>query len=139
MVCLERINARSLAPEALDPWMPADGFPLIVADLSFISLLPVLPALRALGSAGATLVALVKPQFELGAQALDRHGIVRDPQAPAKAFAIVAARAHALGWLDCRQIESPIAGGDGNRECLLVARWPRSASPGAPSHRTPSR
>ena len=85
------------------------------------------------------LVALVKPQFELGAQALDRHGIVRDPQAPVKAFAIVAAQARALGWTDCRHHDSPIAGGDGNREGFLVARWPRTAVPGAPSHRTPSR
>lgn len=139
VVCLERINARALTPEALGPSMPTGGFSLIVADLSFISLLPVLPALCALGAEGAMLVALVKPQFELGAQALDRHGIVRDPQAPAKAFAIVAAKARALGWTDCRYLDSPIAGGDGNREGFLVARWPRMTTPGAPFHRTPSR
>jgi len=139
VVCLERVNARALGPEALGSSMPPGGFPLIVADLSFISLLPVLPALYALGSDGATLVALVKPQFELGAQALDRHGVARDPQAPARAFAIVAARAQALGWADCRPIDSPIAGGDGNRECFLVARWPRPAAQAAPSHRTPPR
>jgi 23S rRNA (cytidine1920-2'-O)/16S rRNA (cytidine1409-2'-O)-methyltransferase len=139
VACFERINARTLTPDTLGPSMPVGGFPLIVADLSFISLLPVLPALRALGSASAMLVALVKPQFELGAQALDRHGIARDPQAPAKAYAIVATQAQALGWTDCRPIDSPIAGGDGNRECFLVARWPRSAAPDAHSHRTSSR
>jgi 23S rRNA (cytidine1920-2'-O)/16S rRNA (cytidine1409-2'-O)-methyltransferase len=139
VVCLERINARALAREMFGPAMPPDGFPLIVADLSFISLLPVLPALRELGAAGAWLVALVKPQFELGPQALDRHGVARDPQAPAKAFARVVGQAQALGWEDCRMVDSPIAGGDGNRECFLVARWPRLALQAAPSHRTPPR
>ena len=137
VMCIEGINARALTPASLGAAMPAGGFEVVVVDVSFISLSLVLPALGPLSAPGAALVALVKPQFELGAQALDRHGVVRDPQAPARALAAVRAGAEALGWTCVGQLDSPIAGGDGNRESLLIARWPSTAGrPDSPDRMT---
>lgn len=135
VVCLEGINARSLDAATLGAAMPAGGFPVIVIDVSFISLSRVLPALGPLSAPGALLVALVKPQFELGAQALDRQGIVRDPLGPARALAEVRACAQALGWACSGELDSPIAGGDGNRESLLIAHWPPTAGRAASTDR----
>jgi 23S rRNA (cytidine1920-2'-O)/16S rRNA (cytidine1409-2'-O)-methyltransferase len=135
VVCLEGLNARALDAQALGAAMPPDGFAVIVVDVSFISLSRVLPALGPLSAPGALLVALVKPQFELGPQALDRHGIVRDPEGPARALAAVRGCVGTLGWACIGQLDSPIAGGDGNRESLLIARWPASATRAAPPPR----
>jgi 23S rRNA (cytidine1920-2'-O)/16S rRNA (cytidine1409-2'-O)-methyltransferase len=101
----------------------------MVVDVSFISLRLVLPALAGLAAPGAVLIALVKPQFEVGPAGLDRRGIVRDPQAWATVRETIIASAadsgRALaGWLD-----SPIPGGDGNREFFLHATRDRARVP----------
>lgn len=121
VLSLERVNVRHL-PEGLPPDHPAPEF--LTADLSFIALAKALPAALALAAPGAVLVALVKPQFEAGAGALDRHGIVRDPAARQAALDGVAAFLLAAGWAVIGTTESPIAGGDGNREWLIAARKP---------------
>ncbi|MCL4746972.1 MAG: TlyA family RNA methyltransferase [Burkholderiaceae bacterium] len=126
----EGINARSIDAATLGDAMPARRFALIVVDVSFISLALVLPALAALAASDCTLVALVKPQFEVGREGLDKRGVVRDPEAGRGVRERIGQAAHAAGWAARNWIDSPIAGGDGNREFLLVARRANDA-PGA--------
>jgi 23S rRNA (cytidine1920-2'-O)/16S rRNA (cytidine1409-2'-O)-methyltransferase len=111
----EGLNARDLAPGTVPPpdW--------IVADLSFIGLEKALPPALALARPGAVLVALVKPQFEAGPGAVGRGGIVRDPAVHAAVRARVAGFLRGQGWDVIHEGESPIAGGDGNREFLVAA------------------
>jgi 23S rRNA (cytidine1920-2'-O)/16S rRNA (cytidine1409-2'-O)-methyltransferase len=119
VVVRDRINVRHLRPDDL----PERG-DLAVIDVSFISLRLVLPALIPLLAPGAPVVALVKPQFEVGPARVGKGGIVRDPQARADALAQVSAAAAALGYEVCGQTESPITGAKGNVEFLLLLRTP---------------
>jgi 23S rRNA (cytidine1920-2'-O)/16S rRNA (cytidine1409-2'-O)-methyltransferase len=114
---LDRVNVR-LAPADLLP-EPVD---LIVVDVSFISLRLVLPALPQWARPGADLVALVKPQFEVGRADVGKGGIVRDEAARARALAEVRAAAAALGYQVLGDTVSPITGGKGNIELLLHLR-----------------
>ncbi len=113
------INCRRLAAADLGAALPAGGFDLIVGDLSFISLTAVLPVLPALLAAGGDLLLLVKPQFEVGKRGVGKGGIVRDPalygSVEAKLRQAAAEQNLAVrAWLD-----SPITGGDGNREFFI--------------------
>ncbi len=113
----EGLNARDLT--AADIGEEVDA---VVADVSFISLKLALPPALALTRAGAWGVFLVKPQFEVGRDALGKRGIVRDAAAAERAAADLAAwTKSALGWRVTGVIPSPVAGGDGNREFLLGA------------------
>lgn len=114
VVVLDRTNIRNATPDLLP--QPAD---LGVIDVSFISLGLVLPALRGLLAPGAPLVALVKPQFEVGRAHVGKGGIVRDQAARRQAVADVAAKARALGYAVRGETLSPITGGKGNVEYLL--------------------
>src|SRR5690606_21287984 len=104
------------------PEAQSHPFELVVADLSFISLRLVLPALAGLARPGALLVALVKPQFEAGREALDARGIVRSDAAIERVREEVGTAAGAAGWTVRDWIASPIDGGDGNREFFIHAR-----------------
>ncbi|MBA2676083.1 TlyA family RNA methyltransferase [Ramlibacter sp.] len=113
---LEKVNARELQAAQV-----GTGFDLVCGDLSFISLTLVLPALAPLLKPGGHLLLLVKPQFELQPAQIGKGGIVRDAglystveQRLRKACA--AAELQVRGWHD-----SPIAGGDGNREFFIHA------------------
>ncbi|MCG8560197.1 MAG: TlyA family RNA methyltransferase [Hyphomicrobiales bacterium] len=121
VVALEGVDARDLTPELVPGPVEA-----IVADVSFISLTLVLPKVLALTAPGTWLVALIKPQFEAGRDALGKGGIVRDPAAWARATDKVG------GWLAAQPewivdgvIPSPIEGAGGNREFLIGARHGR--------------
>jgi 23S rRNA (cytidine1920-2'-O)/16S rRNA (cytidine1409-2'-O)-methyltransferase len=116
---VDRTNIRT-APADLLP-APVD---LIVIDVSFISLRLVLPALPPLGKPGAPVVALVKPQFEVGRADVGKGGIVRDDAARARALDEVRAAALALGYAVQGDTVSPITGGKGNVEFLLALRLP---------------
>lgn len=94
---------------------------LIVTDVSFISLAKALPAALALAAAGAELVALVKPQFEVGRGRVGKGGLVKDEAARADALAGVVAWLEEIGWRVLATADSPVTGGDGNREFLLRA------------------
>jgi 23S rRNA (cytidine1920-2'-O)/16S rRNA (cytidine1409-2'-O)-methyltransferase len=98
-------------------------FDLVVADLAFVSLCAVAPALSALAKKGADLIALVKPQFEVGKDLVGR-GVVRD--AALRQVAVDKVRlCFAAGGLDTVEVtESPITGEHGNLEYLLWARKP---------------
>jgi 23S rRNA (cytidine1920-2'-O)/16S rRNA (cytidine1409-2'-O)-methyltransferase len=117
VVVLERTNARRLtAAEITD----APGF--VVCDASFIGLEAVLPAVLALARTGATLVALIKPQFEVGPARVGKGGVVRDPALHQEVCTRIAAWLPGQGW-DVLGIEpSPILGPEGNREFLVAAR-----------------
>jgi 23S rRNA (cytidine1920-2'-O)/16S rRNA (cytidine1409-2'-O)-methyltransferase len=117
VVSLEGVDARSLT-SALIP----DAPDLIVTDVSFIGLAKALPAALALARGGADLVALVKPQFEVGPEAVGKGGLVKDEAARARALADVSAFLEASGWAVRASADSPIVGGDGNREYLLWAQ-----------------
>jgi 23S rRNA (cytidine1920-2'-O)/16S rRNA (cytidine1409-2'-O)-methyltransferase len=118
VVVLERVNARYLArshvPEAPD---------LIVCDASFIGLETVLPAALALAGEAARLVALIKPQFEVGAARVGKGGVVRDPALHREVCERISAWLGAQsGWRVAGVIESPIRGPEGNVEFLIAAR-----------------
>lgn len=116
---LEKCNARQLERAQVDP--DGEGFALIVGDLSFISLTLVLPAIATCMDAHTQLLMLVKPQFELQPQQLGKGGIVRDAALYAQVQQRITAACEALG-LQLRQwLDSPIAGGDGNREFFVWA------------------
>ncbi|MBH0238121.1 TlyA family RNA methyltransferase [Methylobrevis sp. L22] len=115
---IEGLNARDLGPEHL-----AAPPEIVVSDVSFISLTLALPPALALAAPGADLVALVKPQFEVGRAGIGKGGLVRDPAAgKAAAERIADWLGGRDGWRISGLIPSPLAGGDGNEEYLLGAR-----------------
>jgi 23S rRNA (cytidine1920-2'-O)/16S rRNA (cytidine1409-2'-O)-methyltransferase len=117
VISLEAQDARALTGR--DVTMPVSA---IVADVSFISLEKVLPAALALATAGTWLVALVKPQFEAGREAIGKGGIVRDAAVrDAQAAKVAAWLAGQPGWQVVGIMPSPIDGGSGNQEFLLGA------------------
>lgn len=93
---------------------------LVTCDVSFISLELVLPAVLPLAEQGAKLVALIKPQFEVGPGHV-KKGIVKDPLLLHAARERIAGLVLSLGWCIAGEIASPIEGGDGNHEFLLGA------------------
>jgi 23S rRNA (cytidine1920-2'-O)/16S rRNA (cytidine1409-2'-O)-methyltransferase len=114
----ERTNVRDLAAGDLGP-----PFPLVVADLSFISLRAVLDSLVALAAPAADLVLLVKPQFEAGrAEASRGRGVIRDPEVWRRVLDDVGGALRARGAAIMGAMVSPITGADGNVEFLLHAR-----------------
>jgi 23S rRNA (cytidine1920-2'-O)/16S rRNA (cytidine1409-2'-O)-methyltransferase len=115
MVSLEGTDIRTL-----DPGRLAERPDLVTFDTSFISLELVLPAALALTRPPASLLALVKPQFEAGPNAV-KKGIVRDPRIHRAVSERIAAVIAALGWTVTGVVPSPIAGGDGNRELFIAA------------------
>ena len=114
---LERTNARLLAPADL-PESPD----LAVADVSFISLTLVLPAVARVLSPRGEIVALVKPQFEVGKGEVGKGGVVRDETKRAGAVARVRAAAESLGFAIAGEAESVLSGPKGNREVFLWGR-----------------
>jgi 23S rRNA (cytidine1920-2'-O)/16S rRNA (cytidine1409-2'-O)-methyltransferase len=125
VVSLEQTDIRNLDPARLPE--PPD---LIVIDVSFVSLTKVLSAALRLARRPARLVALIKPQFELGRRRL-KNGVVRDETAQRAACEAVVAAAVVLGCRVLGVVPSPIAGGDGNVEFLLGACLGESARVGS--------
>ncbi len=122
VVVMERCNARYLTAEQVP-----DPIQLIVCDASFISLTQVLPAAMALAKPGAGLIALIKPQFEVGKGQVGKGGIVRDPaQHQAVCEKILAFLDGEAGWQVQGLTESPIKGPDGNLEFLVAAQRTRA-------------
>ena len=118
VVSLEGVDARSLS--AAEVPEPVNA---IVADVSFISLTKVLPVPLSLSAPGAWLIALIKPQFEAGREAVGKGGIVRDPADRQRAVDLVRSwLARQPGWHVDGVIESPLPGGSGNQEFLIGAR-----------------
>jgi 23S rRNA (cytidine1920-2'-O)/16S rRNA (cytidine1409-2'-O)-methyltransferase len=131
---LEKTNARYLQADDI-----AEPVAFIAMDVSFISATQVLPAvIRATklldiapvavpNQEACEIVVLVKPQFEVGRELVGKGGIVRDESAQQAAVAKVETALAQLGCVRSGWIESPILGGEGNREFLLHAEIPRPA------------
>ena len=118
VVVLDRTNARNLTAAQVPE--PAD---IVVCDASFIGLRTVLPAALALARPGAWLLALIKPQFEVGRERLGKGGVVRDPELHAEVCADIRGWLEGLGgWEVLGITESPITGPEGNREFLIGGR-----------------
>ena len=118
VVAKEGINARDLSPLHV-PEAPQ----AITADVSFIGLQLALPPALTMAAPGAWLVALVKPQFEVGRLKLGRGGIVRDLEAQMEALSTIKSFISAQSrWAVLGHIDSPILGGEGNREFLVAAQ-----------------
>jgi 23S rRNA (cytidine1920-2'-O)/16S rRNA (cytidine1409-2'-O)-methyltransferase len=116
---MEGTDARKLSNGLI-----AEPVTAIVADVSFISLTKALPAALKLAAPGCWLVALLKPQFEAGPEAVGKGGVVRDEAARQSALESV------RDWIDGQPrwkvtgvVQSPIEGGDGNIEFLIGAQY----------------
>jgi 23S rRNA (cytidine1920-2'-O)/16S rRNA (cytidine1409-2'-O)-methyltransferase len=116
VVSLEGTDARSLTSVQI-PSPPQ----AIVTDVSFIGLKLVLPAALALAN-NAWLVVLVKPQFEVGRDHVGKGGVVKDEAAQSEAVQAIISLLKKSHWTVLGTIDSPIEGGDGNREFLVAAR-----------------
>lgn len=118
VVNLERTNIRALKPDVFAGTIPD----LAVIDASFISLGIVLPATLDLLPAGAEIVALIKPQFEVGRGNVGKGGVVRDIVAHQQVVEKISQLAADLHCQVCGIIESPLLGPKGNREFLIYLR-----------------
>ncbi len=124
VVLRERTNIRHLTPVELYGETVAGIYPvtlpdLAVVDVSFISAIKILPALELLLAPPKELLLLVKPQFEVGKQAIGKNGVVRDLSAQAGAILGVLTAAQGLGWNYRGLTWSPLVGPAGNIEYLL--------------------
>ena len=113
---IEGLNARDLSTEHL-----AGPVELIVCDVSFISLKLALSRALDLAEEGAALVALIKPQFEAGRDAVGKGGMVSDPAVHERVCREIVGFLEAQGWRVLGVTASPVEGGDGNREFLVGA------------------
>ncbi len=113
---IEQTDIRKLNPSHL-PELPD----FAAVDVSFISLKLVLPHVSSLLKPSATLLALIKPQFEAGRRHI-KKGIVRDAAVQAAICDDIARALTGLGWHADGHIPSPIPGGNGNREFFIEAR-----------------
>jgi len=118
VVACDGVNARALTREQVKETPLA-----VTIDVSFIGLKLALPPALSLAGSGAWLVALVKPQFEVGRYAVGKGGIVKDAEARDAAVKDVTDWiGDQAGWTVSGSMASPIEGGDGNREYLIAAK-----------------
>jgi len=118
VVSMEKTNIRDITRAEI-----AEPIDLIVCDASFIGLRTALPAALALAAPGAHLVALIKPQFEVGKGRVGKGGIVREPELHKEVVDTISAwLGDQPNWTIFGVIDSPIAGADGNKEFLIGGR-----------------
>lgn len=115
VVSIERVNIRHMPPLA-------EPVPLAVIDVSFIGLGLVLPHVMASLASDGQIIALIKPQFEVGKGQVGRGGVVRDPALHAGAIRKVLSEASATGLAPAGLIRSPVTGPAGNVEFLVLLR-----------------
>ena len=116
VVTIERTNIRGIEPALLP-----DPIDIAVADVSFISLEKVIPAVLKFLKLDAEMIALIKPQFEVGKGQVGKGGIVRDEVARTEAVTRIVAFVREQGFDVKGVIPSPITGQDGNVEYLIYA------------------
>ena len=117
VVVLEKTNARYLNSDLIK-----DPISIIVCDASFIGLEKILPAPLSYVSESAYLVALIKPQFEVGPEQLSKGGVVRDPVLHSKVSNRIEGWLNSMrNWSVLGVTESPITGPKGNKEFLIAA------------------
>ncbi len=123
-VTFEGMNARHLRPDDLAPHYPSNGFDLIVCDASFISLTLLMPQWPALLAKDGHILALIKPQFEVGPENLSKGGVVRNDSLYEQVEQKVRSAAQQNGLVVRDWFDSPLIGGgfgniEGNREFLI--------------------
>ncbi len=111
----EGVNARYLSPSGFK-----ERFDLITIDVSFISLKKIIPAALPLLNEKGRIIALIKPQFEVGRKDVDKGGLVKDEHKLKRVVEDINSFVESLGLKVCRTIESPITGAKGNREFLSL-------------------
>lgn len=109
----ENVNARYLTPEDF-----TRQFAIVVTDVSFISLTKILPVVPPLLEPGGLVIALIKPQFEVGREEVGKGGVVRDKVAQQRVVQEIILFAKEIGLQNRGVTDSPILGADGNREFL---------------------
>jgi 23S rRNA (cytidine1920-2'-O)/16S rRNA (cytidine1409-2'-O)-methyltransferase len=122
----EGVNARDLSSEIIQKQLSESNagrkFDLVVVDVSFISLTLVLPELIQYLEESSPVIALVKPQFEVGREGLGKNGVVKDPSRFGEVEAKIRRACSTLDLTVEDYFESSIEGTDGNREFFLYAR-----------------
>lgn len=116
VVVIEKLNARYLKPEDI-----GEKVDTVVIDVSFISLTMVIPPLKDILKPGGALVALIKPQFEVGKGQVGKGGIVRDESKHQEVVDKIKSFLNGLGFTVTGVIPSPILGAQGNKEFLIAA------------------
>ena len=116
VISREHLNARDMTRDDLG----GEAVDLIVMDVSFISATYIIPRFPELLSQHGRAICLIKPQFEVGKAMLGKGGIVKDPAAHKYAVERVCESAAGVGLCPTALIPSPITGGDGNREFLIL-------------------
>ncbi|MDQ0158580.1 TlyA family RNA methyltransferase [Alkalibacillus salilacus] len=119
VVVMERINFRYVTKDDFEFGLPT----LAVTDVSFISLKLIFPVIKSIVKSQSDIVALIKPQFEAGRDAVGKKGIVRDPETHYAVLEDVLQFIYDEGFSLVNLDYSPVTGGDGNIEFLLHARW----------------
>ena len=130
VVCHEGQNARDVRGSAFEQAEPRHSFGVVVADLSFISLTLVLPTIAEWLAPGGDAALLVKPQFELQPADIGKGGLVKHASAYARVEARIREACASLHLTVRDYFDSPIAGGDGNREFFVWATAPAATQPG---------
>jgi len=119
VIVKERYNFRHAKPEDFQDEQPC----FATIDVSFISLKLILPPLTKIIAENSCVVALVKPQFEAGKEEVGKKGIVRNPKTHINVLHEIIEFSQKLGFSACGLTYSPITGGDGNIEFLLLLKW----------------
>jgi 23S rRNA (cytidine1920-2'-O)/16S rRNA (cytidine1409-2'-O)-methyltransferase len=124
VVCIEKCHARDMADplSALAAHTPSEGWELLVADLSFISLTLVLPSIALLMMNRSDALLLVKPQFELQPADIGKGGLVKDAALYVQVQDRLTTACNDAGLDVVNWLDSPVAGGDGNREFFIHVR-----------------
>lgn len=115
VVSIESFNAKNLTCDILDNCQ----MDIIVMDVSFISQKLLYPAILRVAKKGADVITLIKPQFEAGKQNIGKKGIVKDEKVRKRVIDDIIEFAKQSGFTYIAHTDSPIEGGDGNREYLL--------------------
>jgi 23S rRNA (cytidine1920-2'-O)/16S rRNA (cytidine1409-2'-O)-methyltransferase len=114
VVNMEKVNIRYLDPQTI-----GDTIDLVTIDVSFISLELVLPVLNKITAPDSEVIALIKPQFEVGKEEVEKKGIIRDREKHKKVLKKIAAFSQLLGWKVKGMMRSPLAGAKGNIEYFI--------------------
>lgn len=117
VISMEGVNLRTASPELLPELVD-----FVCVDTSFISLRLILPAVSQFAKPDAEIVALIKPQFEVGKEDVGKGGIVRNPELHHRVTDDILAFAQSIGLQPLGLIESPIKGTTGNIEFLIYLR-----------------
>lgn len=115
VVVLERQNIRELKKEQI-----AEPIRLVTIDVSFVSLKKIFPGLQPFLAPKAQVIALIKPQFEVGKKEVETGGVVTDPELHKRVVAEITDAGGKEHWEFKATTPSPILGADGNREFLIL-------------------